>query len=107
MSTSAVSAAVVWQSTVTKAGIGSGGPSTPTTSLLRECIDWLERVECGELVAVNLSEASERETEYVPVDRPKYVWCSSASPRISNDKQPAADPSKRDPELRVEIAWLI
>jgi len=38
---------------------------------------------------------------------PKYVWCSSGSPRISKAKQPAADPSERDPELRVEIAWLI
>ena len=69
MSTSALSAALVWQSTDTKAAIGSGGPLTPKTALLRECIDWLERLERGELVAVNLSEASERETEYVPVDR--------------------------------------
>ena len=69
MSTSAVSAALVWESTVTKAGVGSGGPLTTTAALLRECIDWLERLERGELVAVNLSEASERKTEYVPVDR--------------------------------------
>lgn len=69
MSTAAVSAARAWQSRVTKAGVGSGGPLTPTTELLRECIDWLERLERGELVAVNLSEASERETDYVPVDR--------------------------------------
>jgi hypothetical protein len=69
MSTSALSAAVVWQSTVTKAGSGAGGPLTPTTALLRECIDWLERLDRGELVAVNLSETSGRETEYVPVDR--------------------------------------
>ena len=69
MSRAAVSASRVWQSRVTKAGVGSGGPLTPTTALLRECIDWLERLERGELVAVNLSEASERETDYVPVDR--------------------------------------
>src|SRR5216683_643270 len=54
------------KSTVTKAGVGSGGPLTTTTALLRECIDWLERLERGEVVAVNLSEASERKTEYVP-----------------------------------------
>ena len=64
----AVSAAFVWESTVTKVGVGAGGPLPPTTALLRECIDWLERLERGELVAVTLSEASERETEYVPVD---------------------------------------
>jgi hypothetical protein len=69
MSTSALSAAVVWQSTITKAAIGSGGPLTPTTALLRECIEWLERLDRGELVAVNLSKTSRKETEYVPVDR--------------------------------------
>ena len=69
MSTSALSAALAWRSTVTKALVGSGGPLTPTAALLRECIDWLERLERGELVAVNLRESSERETEYVPVDR--------------------------------------
>jgi len=42
---------------------------SPTAALLRECIDWLERLERGEFVAVNLNEATERETEYVPVDR--------------------------------------
>jgi len=68
MSTTAVSAARVWQSRVTKAGVGSGGPMSPTAALLRECIDWLERQERGELVAVNLNDASERETEYIPLD---------------------------------------
>ena len=68
MSTSAQSAAAVWENAVTKVGVGSGGPLTLIAALLRECIDWLERLERGESVAVNLNEVTESETHYVPVD---------------------------------------
>jgi len=68
MSTSAVSAAAVWENAVTKVGFGSGGPMIATAALMRECIGWLERLERGEFVAVNLNDATEKETEYVPVD---------------------------------------
>src|SRR6266852_4184792 len=50
-------------------GSGPVVPLTPTAALLRECVNWLERRERGELVAVSLREPSESETEYVPVDR--------------------------------------
>jgi hypothetical protein len=36
---------------------------------VRECSHWLERLDRGELVAVNLREPSELVTEHVPVDR--------------------------------------
>ncbi|MCA1648401.1 MAG: hypothetical protein LC797_24060 [Chloroflexi bacterium] len=63
MSTSAVSAAAVWENAVTKVGFGSGGPMIATAAQMRECIGWLERLERGEFVAVNLNDATEKETE--------------------------------------------
>jgi hypothetical protein len=36
---------------------------------VRECSYWLERLDRGELVAVNLREPGELPTEYVPVGR--------------------------------------
>jgi len=68
MSTSAMSAAAVWENAVTKVGVASGDPMTAAAALLRECIGWLERLERNEFVALNLNDATERETEYVPVD---------------------------------------
>jgi hypothetical protein len=44
-------------------------PLAATASRLRECVDWLDRLEQGGLVAVNLREGTDPETEYVPVDR--------------------------------------
>ena len=49
--------------------VGAGDPVPPTTAVHRECIEWLERLERGEFMAVNLREQRERETEYVPVNR--------------------------------------
>jgi hypothetical protein len=36
---------------------------------LRECTEWLDRLDREEFVAVNLSEATDRQTEYVVADR--------------------------------------
>jgi len=69
LSTAAVSVAPVWEGAISKAVVGAGAPLTQPAALLRECVAWLERLERGELVAVNLSEANESEAEYVPVDR--------------------------------------
>jgi len=44
-------------------------PLAAIAAVLRECTDWLERLDRGELVAVNLRETSELATEYVPVDQ--------------------------------------
>jgi transposase len=62
-------AATVWEGGPTSAGDGSSHPLAATAALLRECSQWLERLDRGELVAVNLREPSELRTEYVPVDR--------------------------------------
>jgi hypothetical protein len=45
-----------------------GGPVAAAASLLRECTGWLERLDRGEPVTVNLGEPGERATEYVAVD---------------------------------------
>jgi hypothetical protein len=37
--------------------------------VLRWCIDWLARLDCGEMVVVNLRPDSEDEHEFVPFDR--------------------------------------
>jgi hypothetical protein len=40
---------------------------------LRRCREWLERLERGERVAVNLRPESDPETEYVSFDRPRVL----------------------------------
>ncbi|MGI9146164.1 MAG: hypothetical protein ACR2IK_06425 [Chloroflexota bacterium] len=60
-----------------------------------------------ELVPVNLCEASERQTDYVPVDGAQVRLVLQ---RIAQDLEgQAADcgSQREGPELRVEIAWLI
>jgi len=44
-------------------------PLATIAALLRECTDWLERLDRGELVTVNLRDTNDLATEYVPVDR--------------------------------------
>ena len=41
--------------------------------VLRECIDWLQRLERGESVDVNLRPDADAETEFVAFDRPRVV----------------------------------
>jgi len=48
---------------------GSDAPVAAAAALLRECTDWLERLDRGELVTVNLHEPSEVTTEFVAVDK--------------------------------------
>ena len=82
MSTSALSAAAVWEHAVTEVGVGSDGPMTATAALLRECIGWLERLERGELVAVNLNEGTDTKTHFIPVD---HAQVRSVLQRIAHD----------------------
>ena len=37
------------------------------------CREWLERLDCGELVVVNLRPETDPETEYVSFDRPRVL----------------------------------
>ena len=41
--------------------------------MLRRCIDWLQQLERGETVVVNLRPDTEAETEFVSFDRPRVV----------------------------------
>ncbi len=41
--------------------------------MLRECIDWRQRLERGESVVVNLCPNADAETEFVGFDRPRLV----------------------------------
>src|SRR5205823_14872140 len=40
---------------------------------LRRCCEWLERLDRGELVVVNLRPETDPETEYVSFDRPRVL----------------------------------
>jgi hypothetical protein len=46
---------------------------TDELEVLRWCLDWLERLEHGDAVVVNLRPATEEETEFVPFDRPRVL----------------------------------
>ena len=51
--------------------------------VLRWCLDWLERLEHGNEVVVNLRPATEEETEFVPFDRPACCGSSRGLLRTS------------------------
>ena len=66
--------------------------------VLRECLDWLQRLERGESVVVNLRPDADVETEFVGFDRPLVVrvleriaadldtlsWCRMTRTRTKN-----------------------
>jgi hypothetical protein len=60
--------AAVWERGPTAAETESDAPIAAAAALLRECTDWLERLDRGEPVAVNLHDSSDVATEYVAVD---------------------------------------
>jgi hypothetical protein len=62
-------APAIWARGPTSAGTGPSVVLAATAALVRECSYWLERLDRGELVAVNLREPGELPTEYVPVGR--------------------------------------
>jgi hypothetical protein len=78
----------VWLSQLRQSSRGSGGKkkaerSEPKTEIrsrlarevevLRKCIDWLQRLERGESVVMNLRPDADAETEFVGFDRPRVV----------------------------------
>jgi hypothetical protein len=78
----------VWLSQLLQSSQGSGGkkkaerpePETEIRSglareveVLRRCTDWLQRLERGESVVVNLRPDADVETEFVAFDRPRMV----------------------------------
>jgi len=70
VSSSAVCATTMrWDSSATQASAVSRVPHAGIAALLRECTAWLDRLDREEFVAVNLSEATDPQTEYVPADR--------------------------------------
>jgi hypothetical protein len=58
-----------WDSTATQAGAGARASLAGIAALLRECTEWLDRLDHEEVVPVNLREATDPQTEYVPADR--------------------------------------
>jgi hypothetical protein len=58
-----------WDSSATQASAGSRVPLAGIAALLRECTEWLDRLDREEFVTVNLSEATDPQNEYVAADR--------------------------------------
>ena len=58
-----------WDSAATQPAAGSGAPLAGIAALVRECTEWLDRLDREEFVSVNLSEATDPQTEYVAADR--------------------------------------
>src|SRR5712691_11353209 len=58
-----------WDNSATQANAGSRVPLAGIAALLRECTEWLDRLDREEFVTVNLSEATDPQTEYVAADR--------------------------------------
>ena len=58
-----------WDSAATQTAAGSGVPLAGIAALVRECTEWLDRLDREEVVAVNLREATDPQTEYVLADR--------------------------------------
>jgi hypothetical protein len=55
-------------------GLETGPGGGPVSSLyLRQCREWLERLDRGERVVVNLRPETDPETEYVAFDRPRVL----------------------------------
>ena len=58
-----------WDSAATQTAAGSGAPLAGIAALVRECTEWLDRLDREEVVAVNLREATDPQTEYVAANR--------------------------------------
>ena len=57
-----------WDNSATQTNAGSRVPLAGIAALLRECTEWLDRLDREEFVTVNLSEATDPQTEYVAAD---------------------------------------
>ena len=75
--------------------------------MLRCCIDWLQRLERGENVIVNLRLDTDVETEFVSFDRPRVVRVleriASDLDKLSqvpNDPQSDREANQNDPHAR-------
>jgi hypothetical protein len=88
-------APLVWKVGSTSAGHGSSVLLVATAALVRECGHWLEQLDRGELVTVNLAEPGERPTEYVLVDRAQI---RQVLQRIARDLEDLAARSGAQPE---------
>src|SRR6266852_787500 len=58
-----------WDNSATQANAGSRVPLAGIAALLRECTEWLDRLDREEFVTVNLREATDPQPEYVAADR--------------------------------------
>ena len=58
-----------WDSSATPASAGSRVPLAGIAALLRECTEWLDRLDREEFVSVNLHEATDPQAEYVAANR--------------------------------------
>jgi hypothetical protein len=106
-----------WLSQLRQSSRGSGGkkkrPESETVirsglarevEMLRRCIDWLQRLERGENVVVNLRPDEDVETEFVAFDRPRVVRVleriAADLSLMANDPHADKESNHRDPRAR-------
>src|ERR1700730_2350224 len=112
----------VWLSQLRQSSRGSGGkkkaerPESETeirsrlareVEVLRRCTDWLQRLERGENVVVNLRPDEDVETEFVAFDRPRVVReldrlgdALDAHRLVPNDPHPDKESNHHVPRAR-------
>jgi hypothetical protein len=93
----------------TSARDGSRVPLAATAALVRECSHWLERLDRGELVAVNVRGPGELSTEYVPVDRAQVRHVLQRIARDLEDRAAGSGAQSEGPGLsrRERLADLL
>ena len=74
---------------------------------MRRCVDWLQRLERGENVIVNLRLDTDVETEFVSFDRPRVVRVLERMTAdldnlglVLNDPQADKESNQTDPQAR-------
>jgi hypothetical protein len=99
----------IWEGGPTSAGDGSNAPLAATAALVRECSHWLERLDRGELVAVNVRGPGELSTEYVPVDRAQVRHVLQRIARDLEDRAAGSGAQSEGPGLsrRERLADLL
>src|SRR6266849_8987610 len=110
VSSSAVRATTMrWDRSATQAGAGSRVPLAGIAALVRECTEWLDRLDREEFVAVNLREATDPQTEYVAADRAQVHQVLQEIAREIESLAAGSTPANNEPvgSRRQRLASLV
>src|SRR5712692_6107194 len=86
-----------WDSSATQASDGSRVPLAGIAALLRECTEWLDRLDREEFVTVNLSGATDTQPEYVAADRAQVCQVLQEIAHEIEGLAPGSTPANDEP----------